>query len=194
VDAVHRRRVRARPLAFVLVDVDPAAREPFAHQRLVVGAERRDRVHDPGEHFVVVVLLVEAHERDREVVDVIRRHLQHPAAQLVVAAQRRDAGARRLDQVFDHRGGDVVAVERRLERALVAARARLEPVALADGVVERGIGVERRFVGLVQCGECLFAVGLLVARREDRAVLPVRDGDFLAVGQCDLGKLRVGGR
>ena len=68
----------------------------------------------------------------------------------MIAAQRLDAGARRLDQVLDDRGRDVVAVQRRLERALVAARARLEPVALADAVVERRVGVEVGLVGLVQ--------------------------------------------
>ena len=43
VRAVHRRRVRARALAFVLVDVDPAALEALAQPLLVVRPERRDR-------------------------------------------------------------------------------------------------------------------------------------------------------
>jgi hypothetical protein len=68
----------------------------------------------------------------------------------MVAAQRLDARAGRLDQVLDDRGRDVVAVERGLERAAVAAGARLEPVALADGVVERRVGVEVGVIGLVQ--------------------------------------------
>ena len=79
-------------------------------------------------------------------------------------------------------------MQRGLERALVAARPRLEPVALADGVVERRVGVQRRLVGFVQRGEGLLAVGLLVPRREDRAVLAVRDGHFFAGRERDLAE------
>ena len=50
VRAVHRRRVRARPLALVLVDVDPAARKTLPHARLILGAERRHGLDDPVEH------------------------------------------------------------------------------------------------------------------------------------------------
>ena len=194
VNSVHRRRVRTGPLAFVLVDVDPAAGEALPHQCLVGGSERRDRVDDPVEHFLVVVFLVDGHERNGEVVDVVRGNLQHPPAELVIAPQRRHAGPGRLDQVLDDRGRDVVAVQRGFERALVAARPRLEPVPLADRVVERGIGVQRRFVGLVQRRERLLAVRLLVARRENGAVLAVGDGDLFPVRQRDLGELRVRGR
>ena len=41
VDAVHRRRVGAAPLAGILVDVDPVAEQRVAQLPLVVGAERR---------------------------------------------------------------------------------------------------------------------------------------------------------
>ena len=50
VRAVHRCRVGARALAFVFVDVDPAALEARAETLLVVRTERCDRLHDPGEH------------------------------------------------------------------------------------------------------------------------------------------------
>ena len=110
----------------------------------------------------------------------------------MIASQRRHASARRLDQVLDDRRGNVVAVQRRLERALVAARARVEPVALTDGVVEGGVRVQRRAIGLVQRGERLFAIRLLAARREDGAILPVRDGDRFAGGERHRRKLRVG--
>ena len=93
----------------------------------------------------------------------------------MIAAQRLDAGSRRLDQVFDDRRRDVVAVQRGVERALVAARARLEPVALADAVVERRVGVEAVLIGLVQGPERRGAIGLLATGGEDRAVLAVRD-------------------
>jgi hypothetical protein len=105
----------------------------------------------------------------------------------VVAAQRLDAGARRLDEVLDDRGGDVVAVQRGFERAGVAAGARLEPVALADGVVQRRVGVEAALVGLVQRREGRLAVRLLAARRQQRAVLAVRDRDLLAVESVIVG-------
>ena len=61
----------------------------------------------------------------------------------------------------------------------VAARARLEPVALADAVVERRVGIEARLVGLVQRLERGGAVGLFAARGENRAILAVRHGDRL---------------
>ena len=77
---------------------------------------------------------------------------------------------------------------------VVAARARLEPVALAHAVVERGVGVEAGLVDVVQGLERGRAVRLLAPRRQDRAVLPVRDRDLLAVRERDRRELRVGGR
>ena len=103
--AVHRRGVGARPLAFVLVDVDPAAGEALPHHRLIFVAERRHRVNDPLEHVLVLVFLVEGHQRDREVVDVIGRHAEHLPPQPMVAAQRLDAGRVVVDQVLDDEVG-----------------------------------------------------------------------------------------
>src|SRR5207248_295153 len=148
---------------------------------LIVGAERRDRLDHPVEHFLVVVLLVEGDERDREVVDLIARDVEQAATQLVIAAQRPDAGARRLDQVLDDGSRNVVAVQRRLERALVTARARLEPVALTDGIVERGIGVERRLVHFMKGGKRLLTISLLALVKKNGTILAVRDRDLLAV-------------
>ena len=82
--------------------------------------------------------------RNREVVGIVAVELEGAPPQAVVAAQRLDAGARRRDQVVDDRARDVVAVERRVERRLVAARARVEPVALADAVIERRVRVQAR--------------------------------------------------
>ncbi len=104
---------------------------------------------------------------------MIARHTERLAAQPVITAQRFDTSSRRLDQGFDNGGRNVVAVERRFERARVAARSRVEPVALANAVVERRVGIHRGLVGAVECAERLLAVRLLVPRREDRAVLPV---------------------
>ena len=65
-------------------------------------------------------------------------------------------------------------MERGIERARVATRPGLEPVALADTVVERGVGIQGGVVGLVERHERRFAVGLLVPGGEQRAVLPVQ--------------------
>ena len=112
----------------------------------------------------------------------------------MVALQRRDAGAGRLDQPLDHLGGDAVAVERRLQRRLVAARHGAEPVALADAVVERGVGVEALLEGLVERGEDRGAVALHAVGGEQRAVLAVADGDLAAVGEAHGGVADVGRR
>ena len=194
VRAVHRGGIRARALPLVLVHVDPAPAEALAHAPLIFRPERRRRVHDPVEHLFVLILLVERHQRNGEVVHVVRRNLQDAPPQAVVAAQRLDARARRLDQVFDDGRRDVVAVERGIERRLVAAGARLEPVALADAVVERGVRVQAGPVGFVQRDERFLAIRLLAARGEDRAILAVGDGHRLAVRQPDRRKRRVGRR
>ena len=73
VGAVDRRRVGAAALALVLVDVDPALGEGAPHARLVLGAERRHRLHDPVEHIVVGVLDVVVDERHERVEDVVVR-------------------------------------------------------------------------------------------------------------------------
>ena len=112
----------------------------------------------------------------------------------MVAAQRFGTGARRLNQVFDDGGGNVVAVESGFERGAVSARARLEPIPVADGVVQRRIGVEAGLVSLVERLERGGAVGLLAPRGEDRAILSVRHGDRFAVRQRDHRELGVGRR
>ncbi len=53
--AVDGGRVGAAALAVVFVDVDPALVEAAPHARLVVGAERLDRLDDRREHLVVGV-------------------------------------------------------------------------------------------------------------------------------------------
>ena len=65
----------------------------------------------------------------------------------------------------------------RVERRLVAARARLKPVALADAVVQRRVGVEAVLIGLVQRAERGRAIRLLATGGQDGAVLAVRDRD-----------------
>jgi hypothetical protein len=96
----------------------------------------------------------------------------------VVATQRLDAVLGDGDQVLDDRRRDVVAVQRRIERRLVAARAGVEPVALQHSVVERAIRV-------LVVGKCLVerpvggrTILLVRIRLEHRPVL--------AVGQRDV--------
>jgi hypothetical protein len=161
---------------------------------LIEVAERRDRRRDPVEHFVVLVLAVEGDQRNRKVEDLVALHAKRLAAQAMVATERLHPRACGLDQVFHHRRRDVVAVQRGFERALIAACARLEPVSLADAVVERGVGVDRVVVGFVERAEGFFAVGLLAACRKDRPVLSVRHGHFFTVRERHLRELGVGGR
>ena len=71
-------------------------------------------------------------------------------------------------------------MQRRVERRGVAAGARREPVALADAVVERRVGVEAAAVDLVQRLERGGAIRLVAFGGEDRAVAPVGDRDALA--------------
>ena len=77
---------------------------------------------------------------------------------------------------------------------LVAARARVEPVALQHAVVERGVGVLVVGVGLVKRPIGGGAVLLAAIRFEQGAVLPVGQRDPLAVRQRDRRKLHVGRR
>ena len=125
---------------------------------------------------------------------MIRGHTERAAPQFVIAAQRLYARSRRVDQVLDDGCRDVVAVQRRLQRALVSAGSRLEPVALAHAVVQGRVRVQAGLVDLVQGGECGGAIRLLAPRRQDRAVLPVRDRDLLAVRERDRSKVRIRSR
>ena len=122
---------------------------------------------------------------------MIRRHAKGLAAELVIALERCDPGSGGLDEILDDRRRDVVAVERGVERARVAPRAGLEPVALADAVVERRVGVEAVLVGLVERAERRGAVCLFAPRRQDRAVLPVRHRHVLAGREPHGLELRV---
>ncbi len=112
----------------------------------------------------------------------------------MVAAQRFGARLGLRDQVLDDRRRDVVAVERRIERRRVAARLRMEPVALQDAVVERRVGVDVGGVHLVELVKRRRAIRLAAIRGQDRAVLPVGERHFPAARQDQRRMLRVGGR
>ena len=120
--------------------------------------------------------------------------LQRLASQPVVAPQRLDAGAGRRNQVVDDRPRNGVAVQGRVERGLVAARAGVEPVALADAVVQRRVGVEVVLIGPVVRQEGRAPVVLVVVHGHDRAVLAVGHRHRLAGAERDVRELRVGGR
>ena len=112
----------------------------------------------------------------------------------MIAAERRDAVLGLANQVLDHAGRDGVAEQRRIERGLVAARARLEPVAVHDAVVDRRVGVQARGVGVVERLVGLAAIGLRAAGRQQLAILAVADLRGLAGRQRDRRKARIGGR
>jgi len=172
----------------------PAARQPFAHVALVFAAKRGDRLRQPLEDIVVRIFAVVVDQRNRGVVTVIGREAQHTLAQAVIAPKRFRAGLRRLDEVFDDGGRDVVAVQGRFERRAIAARLRMEPVALQHAVVERRVGVdvgrEQLMVG-VEHGR---AIGLVPVGRQDGAVLPVGQRDVGTGRQPDHRVFDVGGR
>src|SRR5436305_2026514 len=89
------------------------------------------------------------------------------ATKIVQAAQRLGAGLGRLDQVRDDGRRNVVAVQGGIERRRVAARLRVEPLALHDGVVERRVGVDRAGIHPVKRGEGAGAIGLIAIGREN---------------------------
>jgi hypothetical protein len=110
----------------------------------------------------------------------------------MVALQGLDAGTRRRDQVVHDRPRDVVRVERRFERRRVPAGARVEPVALADRVIERGVRVQVGGVRPVVAEERCPPVRLITVGGENGAVLPVGQGHVRARAQLDRRKLGVG--
>ena len=65
------------------------------------------------------------------------------------------------DQVFDDGGRNVVAVQRGIERRPIAARLRVEPVALQHAVVQRRVGIDGRFVDFVKLVKRRGAIGLI---------------------------------
>ncbi len=77
---------------------------------------------------------------------------------------------------------------------LVAARLRVEPVALQDAVVERRVGVDVRGEHLVVGVERGGAVGLVAVGRENGAVLAVGQRHLRPGRQLDGRVLDVGGR
>src|SRR5262245_1334887 len=120
--------------------------------------------------------------------------LERAAAQSMVAAQRLDAGTGRRDQVVDDRARDGVAMKRGVERRLVAARAGVKPVALADAVIERRVGVERLVVRAVVREKRLTAIGLIPVGREDRAVMTVGNRDLITGAELVFRELGHRGR
>ncbi len=177
--AVDGRRVRPASLSRIFVHVDPLTRQHLANRLLVRGAQRRHRRRQPLEHIVVRVFPIEVDQRKRGVVRVVGVESEHALAQPVVPAQRLGAGLRRLDEVLDDRGWNVVAVQRRLERRRISAGSRVKPIALKHGVVQRRVRVGVRFVQFVQLAIRQSAIRLVAIRGEDGAVL--------AVGQRHVG-------
>jgi hypothetical protein len=112
----------------------------------------------------------------------------------VIAAEGPDARFRFPNQVVHHRRRNVVAEEGGVERAGVTTRAHLEPLALHDAVVERGIRVERARIGVVQRLVGPTSIRLIAARRKELAILAVTHLDGFAVRQRNRREARVGRR
>ena len=176
--AIHRRRIRPAPLAGVLVHVDRLAEQHLAHRPLIVDAQRRDRLGQPFQDVVVGILPVEVDEGNRRVVRMVAVEAERALAQAVIAAQRLGSRFGFGDQILDHGGRNVVAVQRRVERRAVAAGLRIEPVALQHAVVQRRIGIDRRLKGAVKRPERRRAIGLIAVGRQNGAILPVAEGDL----------------
>ena len=133
-------------------------------------------------------------ERHEYVEQTIRGQPEHATPQPVIAAQRLDPLLGDGNQVLDHRRRNVVAVQCRVERRLVATRARVKPVPLQDAVVECGVGVlvvgerlMKRAIG--DRAVILIGVGL-----EQRTVLAVGQRHLVAVAERNRRELDVGGR
>ncbi len=112
----------------------------------------------------------------------------------MIAAQRIGAGPGRGDEVLHDGGRNVVAVQRGVERRGVAARLREKQVALQHGVVERCVGVDGRLVNLVKLLIRDSPIGLVAVRRQDGAVLAVRERDLDALREPHRRILHVGRR
>ena len=133
-------------------------------------------------------------EGNEHIEQTVAVQAEHTAAQAVVPAQGLDARLGLVDERFDDRRRDVVAVQRRFERARVTASARVKPIALQHTVVERSIRVHRVRVALVKGTVRGGPVRLGPVRLEHCSVLPVRELHRIARRQLDRRKLHVGRR
>src|SRR6185436_9200583 len=84
--------------------------------------------------------------------------------------------------------------QRAIQRRRVAAGARVKPVTLQHTVVERRVGVLVRGVGGVKRTVRGGTVVLIAVCLEQRAVLTVGQGRFVAASQRDRRGFHVGGR
>ncbi len=140
------------------------------------------------------VLAIEVDQGDELVVRVIRLQPEHTLAQTVILAKGLRSCLCRGHEVLDHRGRNVVAVERRLERALELAGLRDEPVALQDTVVDSRIAVLIGCERAVECVKRRGAIGLVPVGLEQRVVLRVGERHLPTVAQRDDGMLDIGVR
>ena len=116
---------------------------------------------------------------------------QHPLAQGVVAPEGGRAGASLGNERLDHGRRNGVAEQRGLERRGKPAGPGREPLLLHDAVVERGVGIERGAVGVVERLIGRPAILLRPARRQQPSVLPVAYLDAFAGGERHGRKARV---
>ena len=126
---MHARacRIRARALALVLVNVDPAVFKALADEREIILAERRERL----ERDLLRLLKRELHlhaldDRHIQVVHMQLVHAEQLFAQLDIAVHGTEGAVHRVDQIAVDLGRDLGAVECRIERRGILAHLRIE--------------------------------------------------------------------
>ena len=170
--------VCAAALVLRLIDVDPALRQRAGGILHIVLAQRRNRLQER------VKRLADVHPDVKARVDVHIHvvHVHDGQAQLLlldaqVLGQRADAAVHRLDQAVIDVLADLVRIQRRLARALIAAGLRHEHVRLHLASVERGDCVAQLAVAVH---------GVHIRRLAHGAVVAVQEGKQARVGELGL--------
>ena len=183
VRAVGAPRIRARGLALVFVNVDPALLARLAQYGLIVLAERGERLHHQLVGLVKGQLDVKAlHRRHVEVDHAHVGNADPFAIALHKARQRRYVPPHGGNEVVVDAHGHLIRKQRRFQRALVLRRARGKDVGAHRGVVERGDGGGKGLIGGIQP---------LKRRRAHAAVAIHHQGDVVGVGDAHVLALFV---
>ena len=175
---VDAPRKRSRGLSLVLVYVNPAVVVRFVQQACVVFAERRKRFLDGLFRF----LIAHGHSAIRYDGRIKIIHFKLIDAKLLfaqrhIAAHSRQLFMHGLNELLIHGDGNVVAKERRFERALVAARPCAEHVALDRACIGGADGVLHA---------CICRIQLFIGFFAHTAVRAVEQRSVGAVGELDL--------
>ena len=151
--------------------IHPALARHVRELALIVGAHRLHRVDRQLSHVGEAVGPVGLHQRRVDVPIAKVGQAEHPPAQLEIALQHRQTAVRLRDQRPIHAFGDVAAVERRLECAVVVPRLGLEQRALDLRAERRAERVLERLVARPELVEDHLAVGAVRDLAGDRIAL-----------------------